>query len=120
MPTSEVARHRQRRNDAPDADRLAHDRKSTDQGTTDPRYNTDGAFNGQTILVIPGAGRVIDPTIQQFSEVPRTVQTMLPLMTPLPSRTSLGEEPFGVVREEYIGNATLGRYCCLDLGPPAP
>jgi hypothetical protein len=50
-----------------------------------PRYNPDGTFNGHTILVVTGADRFIDPTIQQFAEVPATKVAMLPLQAPLPS-----------------------------------
>jgi hypothetical protein len=67
-----------------------------------PRYNADGTFNGHTVLVIPAAGRFIDPTIQQFPEVPQTTVSMLPAMAALPARTSLGTEPFGAARLEYV------------------
>jgi hypothetical protein len=67
-----------------------------------PRYNADGTFNGHTVLVVPEAGRLIDPTIQQFPEVPQTTVSMLPAMVPLPARTSLGTEPFVAARLEYL------------------
>lgn len=35
-----------------------------------PHCNEDGTFNGHTILVIPAAGRLLDPTFQQFAEIP--------------------------------------------------
>ena len=64
-----------------------------------PRYNAaDGTFNGHTILIVPAAGRFIDPTIQQFPEVPQTTVSRLPLIAPLPARTSLGTQPIGVAR----------------------
>lgn len=66
-----------------------------------PFYNSDGTFNGHTILVVPPAGRMIDPTVQQFSEVPQTARATLPLVAPLPAGDGLGEEPFGVARMEY-------------------
>jgi hypothetical protein len=53
-----------------------------------PRYNADGTFNGHTILVVTGAGRFIDPTIQQFREVPHTKQAMLPLQAPCRSQAA--------------------------------
>jgi hypothetical protein len=82
--------------------RLRSGRDGT-QGTVwgeDPRYNADGTFNGHTILVVPAAGRFIDPTIQQFREVPQTALSRLPLVAQLPARTSLGTQPFGVARSE--------------------
>jgi hypothetical protein len=66
-----------------------------------PRFNSDGTFNGHTILVIPSAGRLIDPTIQQFPGVPRTVLATLPVLGGLPAGRSLGEDVFAVVRKEY-------------------
>jgi hypothetical protein len=45
----------------------------TRYGHTDgPRYNDDGTFNGHAVLVVPPAGRFLDPTIQQYAEVPDT------------------------------------------------
>jgi hypothetical protein len=67
-----------------------------------PHYNRDGTFNGHTILVIPTAGRLLDPTIQQFAEVPRTVQATLPVMGPLPIPSGLGTEPIGVDRTDHF------------------
>jgi hypothetical protein len=63
-----------------------------------PHYNPDGTFNGHTILVVPAEGRLLDPTIQQFAEVPRTVQAALPLMGRLPVPGGLGKAPFAVDR----------------------
>jgi hypothetical protein len=68
-----------------------------------PRYNAaDGTFNGHTILIVPAAGRFIDPTIQQFPEVPQTTVSRLPLIAPLPARTSLGTQLIGVARLKYM------------------
>lgn len=67
-----------------------------------PHYNQDGTFNGHTILVIPAAGRLLDPTIQQFQEVPRTVQAALPLLGPLPVPGGLGTVPIGVDRTDHF------------------
>jgi hypothetical protein len=67
-----------------------------------PHYNQDGTFNGHTILVIPAAGRLLDPTIQQFAQVPRTVQAALPVMGPLPVPGGLGTAPIGVDRTDHF------------------
>ena len=66
-----------------------------------PHYNADGTFNGHTILVIPAAGRLLDPTVQQFPEVPRTVRAAVPLIAPLPVLGGLGVAPFGVDRGDH-------------------
>lgn len=67
-----------------------------------PHYNEDGTFNGHTILVIPAAGRLLDPTIQQFAEIPRTVMAALPVMGRLPVPGGLGTEPIGVDRTDHF------------------
>ena len=66
-----------------------------------PFYNSDGSFNGHTILVVPPARRMIDATVQQFAEVPQTARATLPLVAQLPAGDGLGSETFGVVRHEY-------------------
>jgi hypothetical protein len=68
---------------------------------SDPHYNRDGTFNGHTVLVATGAGRLIDPTIQQFTEIPATRRTMLPLMGPLPVPGGLGEADIAVPRGDH-------------------
>lgn len=67
-----------------------------------PHYNQDGTFNGHTILVIPTAGRLLDPTIQQFAAIPRTVQSKLPVMGRLPVPGGLGTAPIGVDRTDHF------------------
>jgi hypothetical protein len=67
-----------------------------------PHYNADGTFNGHTILVIPGAGRLLDPTVQQFGEIPRTARAALPVMGPLPVPGGLGTTPIGVDRTDHF------------------
>jgi hypothetical protein len=66
-----------------------------------PHFNSDGTFNGHTVVVVPPAGRLIDPTIQQFEGVPQTARATLPVVVGLPADGSLGEDLFGVVRHEY-------------------
>ena len=66
-----------------------------------PRFNSDGTFNGHAIVVVPAAGRLIDPTVQQFPTAPPTVRATLPVVAGLPSEGTLGEELFAVVRDEY-------------------
>jgi hypothetical protein len=66
-----------------------------------PHYNPDGSFNGHTIVIATGAGRFIDPTIQQFTEIPATRETMLPLQAPLPAPDGLGEAPVGLPRGDH-------------------
>jgi hypothetical protein len=68
-----------------------------------PHYNSDGTFNGHTVLIVTGADRLIDPTIQQFAEIPVSPQTMLPLQIPLPEPDSLGPDPIPVPRGDHYG-----------------
>lgn len=67
-----------------------------------PRYNADGTFNGHTILVVTGAGRLIDPTIQQFPQVPPSKQALLPLQAPLPVPGGMGTSPVAIPREDHL------------------
>jgi hypothetical protein len=67
-----------------------------------PHYNADGTFNGHTILVVTGAGRFIDPTIQQFREVPHSKQAMPPLQAPLPVPGGMGTSPIGIPRADHL------------------
>jgi hypothetical protein len=67
-----------------------------------PRYNADGSFNGHTVLVVPPAGRFVDPTLQQYAEVPHTEKAMLPVLCPLPTPNGLGDEPIGVDRGDHL------------------
>ena len=66
-----------------------------------PHYNEDGTFNGHTILVIPAAGRFLDPTIQQFPRVPHTARAALPAIGRLPVPGALGTEPICVDRTDH-------------------
>ena len=67
-----------------------------------PRYNADGTFNGHTILVIPAIGRLLDPTVQQFPAVPRTVRAAVPLIAPLPVPGGLGAAPIPIDRTDHF------------------
>jgi hypothetical protein len=67
-----------------------------------PHYNEDGTFNGHTLLVIPAAGRLLDPTIQQFPEIPRTARGGLPIMGRLPVPGGLGTKPISVDRTDHF------------------
>jgi hypothetical protein len=67
-----------------------------------PRYNADGSFNGHTVLVVTGADRFIDPTIQQFAEVPRTRAAALPMQAQLPVPGGLGDQPIAINRGDHI------------------
>jgi hypothetical protein len=67
-----------------------------------PHYNDDGTFNGHTLLVMPSAGRFLDPTIQQFAEIPRTARAALPVMGRLPVPGGLGTAPIGVDRTDHF------------------
>ena len=67
-----------------------------------PHYNADGTFNGHTILLIPAAGRFLDPTVQQFPAIPRTVQASVPLIARLPVPGGLGTAPFPVDRTDHF------------------
>jgi hypothetical protein len=66
-----------------------------------PRYNTDGTFDGHTVLVATGAGRFVDPTIQQFAEVPARQGPPF-LQAPLPVPDGLGDVPIGIRRQDRM------------------
>jgi hypothetical protein len=66
-----------------------------------PRYNPDGSFDGHTVLVVPDAGRFIDPTVQQYAEVPSSEKAVLPVMAQLPVRGGLGSQPLGIDRGDH-------------------
>jgi hypothetical protein len=66
-----------------------------------PRYNPDGSFNGHAILLVPGAGRLIDPTLQQYPEIPDTEKAALPVVAPLPAPGGLGSQPYLVDRGDH-------------------
>jgi hypothetical protein len=66
-------------------------------GGDGPHYNTDGTFNGHAVLLVPEAGRFIDPTIQQYREVPSsTPKDSLPLISRMPTPSALGTQPLMV------------------------
>jgi len=76
--------------------------RHTRYGSKDgPRYNADGTFNGHTILVVPGAGTFIDPTLQQYPEVPDTEGARRPLLAPLPVPGGMGSQLFGIDRGDH-------------------
>jgi hypothetical protein len=60
-----------------------------------PRYNADGSFNGHTVVVVTAAGRLVDPTVQQFREVPRRADTAMPLIAPMGNLGDLAGYPAG-------------------------
>lgn len=70
--------------------------------TRGPYYNADGTFNGHAVLVVPAAGRFVDPTIQQYAEVPDTERAMLPVLARLPVAGGLGEHPITVDRIDHL------------------
>jgi hypothetical protein len=67
-----------------------------------PCYNRDGTFNGHSVLVIPVTGRLLDPTVQQFDSLPRTLEASRPLLARLPVPGSLGTRPFPVDRTDHF------------------
>ncbi len=67
-----------------------------------PRYNADGTFNGHTVVVVPAAGRFLDPTVQQFAGMPDSGRARLPLLARLPAQGGLGDQPFGVGRGDHV------------------
>jgi hypothetical protein len=48
-----------------------------------PQHNADGTFDGHTVLMVTGAHRLLDPTVQQFREVPRRADTAMPVIAPI-------------------------------------
>lgn len=59
-------------------------------GAERAHFNADGTFNGHLVLVVPHPGVFLDPTIQQFPEVPRTAMAELPAIGRLPGPGGLG------------------------------
>jgi hypothetical protein len=55
----------------------------TRYGGDGPHYNVDGTFNGHAVLVVPEAGRFLDPTLQQYAEAPDTEAATVPLIVKL-------------------------------------
>lgn len=69
-------------------------------GRQGPYYNPDGTFNGHVLLVIPGAGRFLDPTVQQYFT--ESVSGGLPLMAGLPAPSGMGDSPLSVPKGERV------------------
>ncbi|MEV0589409.1 hypothetical protein [Nonomuraea sp. NPDC050310] len=69
-------------------------------GGNGPHYNPNGTFNGHTVLIVPAADRLLDPTLQQYREVPDTEAATSPLMVKL-NGTSLGPAAMEVARSDH-------------------
>ncbi len=71
-----------------------------------PRYNADGTFDGHTVLMVTGAHRLLDPTVQQFREVPRRADAAMPLIAPIGQLGELAGKPAGtelsIVRSDHV------------------
>jgi hypothetical protein len=71
-----------------------------------PQYNADGTFNGHTVLMVTGAHRLLDPTVQQFREVPRRADTAIPLIAPIGQLRDLVGYPAGtqlpIIRSDHV------------------
>jgi hypothetical protein len=85
----------------------ASDGKRTMYGHPEgPRYNADGTFDGHTVLVVTGAHRLLDPTVQQFREVPRRADAAVPLIAPIGQFGDLAGYPAGtqipVIRSDHV------------------
>ncbi|SDM71707.1 hypothetical protein [Nonomuraea jiangxiensis] len=72
----------------------------TRYGGDGPYYNPDGTFNGHAVLIVPAADRLLDPTLQQYREVPDTEAATVPLMVKL-GGTSLGPASAEVARSDH-------------------
>ncbi|MFI6317113.1 hypothetical protein ACIBG8_06320 [Nonomuraea sp. NPDC050556] len=70
-------------------------------GGDGPSYNANGTFNGHAVLVVPDAHRFLDPTLQQYAEVPETEEATGPLMARLPAGVSLGTAVLEVARSGH-------------------
>lgn len=78
-------------------------KKSTLYGSEHgPWWHPDGTFNGHAILVVPPADRFMDPTIQQYAEVPDTELATRPVMGRLPAPDGLGENPLALPRTDHL------------------
>lgn len=67
-----------------------------------PMSDADGNFDGHTVLVVPEAGRFVDPTLQQFPEIPNTERDLVPVVARMPSRDGMGDQALRVYRGDYI------------------
>jgi hypothetical protein len=72
----------------------------TRYGGDGPNYNADGTFNGHAVLVVPAADRFLDPTLQQYAEVPDTEAATVPLMVKLDG-ASLGTAALEIARSDH-------------------
>lgn len=66
------------------------------------RYDQDGYFDGHTILFVPAAHRIVDPTIQQFAQIPYSRQNSLPLVGKIPDGARFGSDVFGLDRGDHV------------------
>ncbi len=69
-------------------------------GGNGPHDNANGTFNGHAVLVVPEADRLLDPTLQQYREVPDTEAATIPLMVKL-NGTSLDPAEMEVARSDH-------------------
>ncbi|MEU4229577.1 hypothetical protein AB0F17_35215 [Nonomuraea sp. NPDC026600] len=70
-------------------------------GGDGPCWNSDGTFNGHTVLVVPEAGRFLDATLQQYAEVPNTERAGL-LMGRLPEGVAFGAAVLPLDRGDHL------------------
>jgi hypothetical protein len=80
-----------------------------------PCYNANGTSNGHAVLVTLQAGRFLDPTIQQYAEVPRPERGMLPLLSPLPIKDGLGDQPLERLDDPAVQRPRPGVHGRPDL-----
>lgn len=57
--------------------------------------------HGSRRAAAPDAGRLIDPTLQQYREIPDTEKAALPVVAPLPAPGGLGSQPYLVDRGDH-------------------
>jgi hypothetical protein len=80
---------------------VTHDGAASVYGSEMPHWTTDGRFDGHVVLTVPDAGYLIDATIQQFPEVPRSVHGQFPVIGRLPGGEGLGNMPLAVTRGDH-------------------
>jgi hypothetical protein len=71
-----------------------------------PRHNADGTFDGHTVLMVTGAHRLLDPTVQQFRGVPRRADTARPVIAEIGQLGDLASCAAGtqlrIIRSDHV------------------
>jgi hypothetical protein len=66
------------------------------------QYDRDGFFDGHTVLFVPAAHRIVDPTVQQLTEIARSRRNSPPVLGKIPDGTRFRFDVFGVDRGDHV------------------